>query len=95
LRVWITIWKRDLLFIDPAVLAVAAQEPLFSHYVSFTATVRTIFLLFSVKSMIDAMVTGFVIIRIHPSTPLAVPTLFLLWLFGHFMIGTGQVKIDI
>ena len=29
------------------------------------------------------MVTGFVVVRIHPSTPLTVPTLFLLWLFGH------------
>lgn len=39
--------------------------------------------------MIGAMVTGFVVVRIHPSTSLTVPTLLLLWLFGHFVYGEG------
>lgn len=36
------------------------------------------------------MVTGFVVVHIDPSTPLTVPTLFLLWLFGHFVLGSGM-----
>ena len=67
------------------VLAVAAQESLFTHDVSLAPAVGTIFLLHGVKTVIDAMVTGFVVVHIDPSTPLTVPTLLLFWLFGHFV----------
>ena len=73
------------LFVHPPILTVETQETLFTYDVSFTATVSAIFLLHGVKSVIHAMVTWFVSVRIHPSTSLAVPAPFLLWLFGHFV----------
>jgi hypothetical protein len=80
------------LFVHIPILAVAAQEPLFSHDVSLTAAVSTIFLLDRIKVVVGTAVTGFVVVHIDPSTPLAVPTLFLFGSGGHFMIGMGQVK---
>ena len=69
--------------VHPPVLTVETQEPLFTHDVPLTATISTIFLLHGVESVIDAVVTWFVTVRIHPSTSLAVPAPFLLWLLGH------------
>lgn len=67
----------------------ATQEPLFTHDVSLTATVSTIFLLFGIKVVVGTSVTCFVVVYIDPSTPLAVLALLLLWLFGHFVLGCG------
>jgi hypothetical protein len=64
---------------------VATQDPLFAHDVPIATTVRTLFLLLGIKSVIDAVITGFVVIHIDPSTPLTIPALLLLWLFGHFV----------
>ena len=74
----------------------AAQESLFTHDVSLTATVGAVPLFFSVKVVVRTAVTGFVVVHIDPSTPLTVPTLLLLWLFGHvvWLIGVGWVKMD-
>jgi len=72
------------LLIHPPVLAVAAQEPLWTHDVSLAAAVGTIFLLFGIKVVVDASVTRLVIVDVDPSTPPTVPAL-LLFLFGHFV----------
>jgi hypothetical protein len=66
---------------------VATQESLGAHDVPLALTVSAVPLFFGVKVVIDALVTRLVVVHIDPSTPLAVPTLLLFWLFGHFMVG--------
>ena len=72
------------LLIHPPVLAVAAQEPLWTHDVSLATTISTVFLLFGIKVVVDAPVTRLIIVDVDPSTTLAVPALLFL-LFGHFV----------
>jgi hypothetical protein len=63
---------------------VATQESLGTHDVTLTAAVSTVFLLGGIKVVVDTPVTGLVVVHIDPSTPIAVPTLFLLGSGGHF-----------
>jgi len=76
------------LLIYPPVLAVATQEPLFAHNVSFTAAIATIFLLGGIKIVVGTPITGFIVINIDPAISLAVPALLLLGSrsgSGHFL----------
>jgi len=72
------------LLIYPPVLAVAAQEPLWTHDVSLATTIGTVFLLFGIKVVVDAPITRLVVVDVDPSTPPTVSALFFL-LFRHFV----------
>jgi hypothetical protein len=73
---------------------VATQEPLGTHDVPLTPAVSTVFLLGGIKVVVNAPVTRLVVVHIDPSTSIAVPALFLLWLFGH-LYGEGRsVKME-
>lgn len=75
--------------IHPPTLTVAAEKGCATHDVSLAAAVRTLFLLLRIEAVIDAVVTRLLLHRIHPTTPIAVPALLFLWLFGHLYIGCG------
>jgi hypothetical protein len=73
---------------------VAAEKGCAAHDVPITTAVGTLFLLLRIETVIDAVVTRLLLHRIHPSTPLAVPALLLLLLFGHLYGEGGSVKMD-
>jgi hypothetical protein len=66
---------------------VATQEPLGTHDVPLALTVSAVPLFFGVKVVVYAPVTGLVVVHVDPSTPLAVPALFLLGSGRHVFIG--------
>jgi hypothetical protein len=73
---------------------VATEKGCATHDVSLAAAVRAPFLLLRIEAVIHTMVTWLLLHRIHPSTPLAVPALLLLLLFGHLYGEGGSVKMD-
>jgi len=79
--------------IHPPILAVAAQESLWTHDVPLALAVRTVPLFFGIKVVVDAPVARLVVVNIDPSTPLAVPALLFL-LFGHLYGDRRSVKMD-
>jgi hypothetical protein len=62
---------------------VATQKPLGTHDISLALTVSAVPLFFGVKVVVYAPVTRLVVVHVDPSTPIAVPALFLLGSGGH------------
>ena len=67
----------------------ATEKGCAAHDVSLAAAVRTLFLLLRIEAVIDAVITGLFLHRIHPTTPIAVPALLLFGVGWHFYDRNG------